>query len=305
MAARAAACLKATGFGGASAIIRRMNDAPNSLPQAYDDEIDLWELWDTVWSGRWLIIAITALFAVGGVTYALLAQEWWRAEVVLAPADKKALPGALSQLGGLASLAGVNIGSGGDQEPLAVLRSKGFSREFITEQNLMPVLLKDVESPDGKPLDIRDALREFEKVRSVSDDKKTGLVTLGIRWKDPETAATWANLMVQRLNARLRAQALAESQRNVDFLQKEMAATSVVSLQQSMGRVLEGEMQKLMLARGNEQFAFKVIDPATPPKLRDAPKRALIAIVATLAGGFLGLLAVFLRKAIRERRRPV
>jgi uncharacterized protein involved in exopolysaccharide biosynthesis len=281
-----------------------MNDAPNSLPQAYDDEIDLWELWDTVWSGRWLIIAITSLFAVGGVTYALMAQEWWRAEVVLAPADKKALPGALSQLGGLASLAGVNIGAGGDQEPLAVLRSKGFSREFITEQNLMPVLLKDVKSSDGKPLDIRDALREFEKVRSVSDDKKTGLVTLGIRWKDPETAATWANLMVQRLNSRLRAQALAESQRNVDFLQKEMAATSVVSLQQSMGRVLEGEMQKLMLARGNEQFAFKVIDPATPPKLRDAPKRALIAIVATLAGGFLGLLAVFLRKAIRERRRP-
>ena len=281
-----------------------MNEPQNSLPQAYDDEIDLWALWDTVWSGRWLIIAITSLFAVGGIAYALMAQEWWRADVVLAPADKKALPGALGQLGGLASLAGVNIGGGGDQEPLAVLRSKGFARAFITEQDLMSVLLKDVKSTDGKPLDIRDALREFDKVRSVSDDKKTGLVTLGVRWKDPETAASWANLLVKRLNERQRAQALAESQRNVDFLQKEMASTSVVSLQQSMGRVLEGEMQKLMLARGNEEFAFKVIDPATSPKQRDAPKRALVAIVATLAGGFLGLLAVFLRKAIRERRRP-
>ena len=281
-----------------------MNEPQNSLPQAYDDEIDLWELWDTVWSGRWLIIAITALFAIGGVTYAMLAQEWWRADVVLAPADKKALPGALGQLGGLASLAGVNIGGGGNQEPLAVLRSKGFAREFITEQDLMPVLFKDFKSPDGKAPDIRDAVRIFETVRTISDDKKTGLVTLGIRWKDPETAANWANALVKRLNERLRVEALAESQRNVDFLQKEMAATSVVSLQQSMGRVLEGEMQKLMLARGNEQFAFKVIDPATPPKQRDAPKRALVAIVATLAGGFLGLLAVFLRKAIRERRRP-
>lgn len=281
-----------------------MNDAPNSLPQAYDDEIDLWALWDTAWSGRWLIIVITSLFAVGGVAYALLAQEWWRAEVVLVPADKKAVPGALAQLGGLASLAGVNIGGGGDQEPLAVLKSKGFAREFITEQGLMPVLLKDVPSPDGKVLDIRDALREFEKVRSVGDDKKTGLVTLGIRWKDPDIAAAWANLMVQRLNSRLRGQALAESQRNVDFLQKEMAATSVVSLQQSMGRVLEGEMQKLMLARGNEQFAFKVIDPATPPKQRDSPKRAMVVLASTLVGALLGLLAVFLRKAFRERRRP-
>ena len=271
-------------------------------PVAYDDEIDLWQLWETVWSGRWLIIAITSLFAVGGVTYALVAQEWWRAEVVLAPADKKGgMSGALSQLSGLASLAGVSVGGGGGNEPLAVLKSKDFARQFITEMNLMPVLLKDQEAEDGKASDIRDALRIFETVRTVSDDKKTGLVTLSVRWKDADTAALWANELARRVNARLRAEALAEAERNVAYLQKEIAATSVVSLQQSMGRVLEGEMQKLMLARGNEEFAFKVIDKATPPKLRDAPKRALIAIVATLAGGFLGMLAVFLRQAWRSR----
>ena len=304
MAARAAACLKATGFGGVSAIIQRMNDAPNSLPQAYDDEIDLWELWDTVWSGRWLIIAITSFFMLAGVAYALLARPSFKAEVVLAPAEKKSLPGALSQLGGLASLAGVSIGGGGSsQEPLAVLNSRGFMSEFITEQGLMSVLLKEFDSGDGEP-DVRDAVRAFERVRTITEDKKTGLITLGVRWHDPKVAASWANLMVHRLNARLRAQALAESQRNVDFLQKEIAATSVVSLQQSMGRVLEGEMQKLMLARGNEQFAFKVIDPATPPKYRDSPKRKLIVMVATILGGLIALIAVFVRKAIRERRRP-
>jgi LPS O-antigen subunit length determinant protein (WzzB/FepE family) len=271
-------------------------------PVAYDDEIDLWQLWETVWSGRWLIIAITSLFAVGGVTYALVAQEWWRAEVVLAPADKKGgMSGALSQLSGLASLAGVSVGGGGGNEPLAVLKSKDFARQFITEMNLMPVLLKDQKTEDGKAPDIRDALWILETVRTVSDDKKTGLVTLSVRWKDADTAALWANELARRVNARLRAEALAEAERNVAYLQKEIAATSVVSLQQSMGRVLEGEMQKLMLARGNEEFAFKVIDKATPPKLRDAPKRALIAIVATLAGGFLGMLAVFLRQAWRSR----
>jgi uncharacterized protein involved in exopolysaccharide biosynthesis len=275
------------------------NPAP---PAAYDDEIDLWQLWETLWSGRWLIIAITSLFAVGGVTYALVAQEWWRAEVVLAPADKKGgMSGALSQLSGLASLAGVSVGGGDSNEPLAVLKSKDFARQCITEMNLMPLLLEDQKTEDGKAPDIRDALRIFETVRTVSDDKKTGLVTLSVRWKDADTAALWANELARRVNARLRAEALAEAERNVTYLQKEIAATSVVSLQQSMGRVLEGEMQKLMLARGNEEFAFKVIDKATPPKLRDAPKRALIAIVATLAGGFLAILAVFLRQAWRNR----
>jgi uncharacterized protein involved in exopolysaccharide biosynthesis len=165
----------------------------------------------------------------------------------------------------------------------------------------MPDLLKGLESADGGSLDVRDALRVFDHLYAVNDDKKTGLVTLSIRWRDPARAASLANAMVKMLNDRLRAQALADSQRNVDFLQKEMAATSVVSLQQSMGRVLEGEMQKLMLARGNEEFAFKVIDRATPPKLRESPKRSLIAIVSLLAGGFLGVLVVFLRKAIQNR----
>lgn len=274
----------------------------NPNPVQYDDEIDLWELWDTIWSGRWLIIAITSIFTLGGVTYALLAQEWYKADVVLAPADaKKSMSGALAQFGGLASLAGISLPGAGEQEPVAVLKSREFARAFITDLNLMPVFLKDAES-SGKPLDIRDAVRVFDtSVRTVSEDKKTGLVTLSIRWKDPDTAAEWANLLVQRLNDRLRQQALAESERNVAYLQKEMATTSVVSLQQSMGRVLEGEMQKLMLARGNEEFAFKVIDRATPPKLRESPKRSLIAIVSLLAGGFLGVLVVFLRKAIQNR----
>jgi uncharacterized protein involved in exopolysaccharide biosynthesis len=274
---------------------------PNPVQGPYDDEIDLWELWETIWSGRWLIVAITSVFTLGGVTYALLAQEWYKADVVLAPADKKgAAGGALAQFGGLASLAGISLPGAGEGEPVAVLKSKDFARAFITDLNLIPVLLESADSGDQKP-DIRDAVRAFDGIRVVSEDKKSGLVTLSIRWKDADTAANWANLLVKRLNDRLRTQAEAESERNVAYLQREIAATSVVSLQQSMGRVLEGEMQKLMLARGNEEFAFKVIDRATPPKQRDAPKRTLIALVSMLAGGFLGLLAVFVRKAIANR----
>ena len=275
---------------------------PNPTPSAYDDEIDLWELWETIWSGRWLIIAITGVFTLGGVTYALLAQEWYKADVVLAPADKKAgAGGALAQFGGLASLAGISLPGAGEGEPVAVLKSKDFARAFITDLNVMPLLLDGADWGDKKP-DIRDAVKVFDtQIRTVTEDKKSGLVTLSVRWKDPDTAAEWANVLVKRLNDRLRTQAQEESERNVAYLQREIASTNVVSLQQSMGRVLEGEMQKLMLARGNEEFAFKVIDRATPPKQRETPKRTLIALVSLLAGGFLGVLVVFLRKAIANR----
>lgn len=278
---------------------------PQTQPDmGMDDEIDLFELWETIWSGKILIAAITAVFTFGGIGYALLAQEWWKADVVLSPVEEQSgMSSTLARFGGLAALAGVDIGAGGGTEPLAVLKSKEFAREFITDFDLMPVLFEGAEAPADKPLDMRDAVRIFDtSVRTVTEDKKSGLITVSVRWKDPDVAAEWANEMVKRLNERMRRQALEEAERNVAYLQKEIATATVISLQQSMGRVLEGEMQKLMLARGNEEFAFKVIDRAVPPKTRESPKRSLIAIVSLLAGGFLGILVVFIRKAIAGRK---
>lgn len=274
-----------------------------------DDEIDLWELWETIWNGKALIAAIAGLFTAGGITYSLLAPEKFKAQVTVMPADAKSagggLAGSLGNLGGLAALAGVSIGGGGTQEPLAVLKSREFARAFIEENKLLPMFFPKGSDSTGRPIDWRDGVEFFEKqVVMVAEDKKSGLITVGITWKDPVVAAGWANDLVRRLNEQMRARALVESERNVAYLNREIASTTVVSLQQAIGRVLETEMQKLMLARGNEQFAFKVIDEATPPKRRESPKRTLITLVALMAGGFLGILVVFLRKAIAGRPRP-
>jgi uncharacterized protein involved in exopolysaccharide biosynthesis len=282
-------------------------ESTKTIQYAYVEEFDLWAILSTLWADRWLILLISGAFAIGGVSYSVLAQEWFRAQVVLSPTESKGNIGTLGQLGGLASLAGVSLPGASEGKPLAVLKSKDFAREFISDLKLTPIFLKEVRRTQGPP-DIRDAVKFFdEKVRSVSEDKKTGLVTLTIRWKDPQMAASWANTLVERLNDRLRVQAEVEAARNVEFLQREIAASSVVSLQQSMGRVLEGEMQKLMLARGNEEFAFKIIDVASPPKERDSPKRVLISLLSLLVGVFLGMLVSFVRRAmaIRLRRKAV
>ena len=144
---------------------------PQSQPDmGMDDEIDLFELWETIWSGKILIAAITAVFTFGGVGYALLAQEVWKAEVVLSPAgEQSGMSSTFARLGGLAALAGVNIGTGGGGEPLAVLKSKEFAREFITDFDLMPVLFEGVDAPTDKPLDMRDAVQAFSSVMSVTE----------------------------------------------------------------------------------------------------------------------------------------
>ena len=274
-----------------------------------DDEISLRELWDILWRGKWLVIMLTVLFAVGSVVYALWAEEWYRAEVLIAPADENSTTGLSGQLGGLVALAGVNVGGGNSAEAVAVLESRDFAREFIEDYDLLPVFYSDEwdssagnwkrDDSQDRP-DIRDAVKYFhDNILSVTQNRQNRLVTLAIEWTDPEVAAEWAAVLVSRLNARLRDHALKEAETNVEYLRSELAQTNVVTLQQSIGRLLESELQKLMLARGNEEFAFRVLDSATAPKERVRPKRSLIGAMGTLLGGILGVVVVLLRHATR------
>lgn len=282
------------------------------MPERSQEEIRLLDLWNVLWQGKWLIIGVTAAFAALSVVLALTATEWYRVEVLLVAADERSTSaaGQLGGLGGLVSLAGISVGGGGNVEPIAVLRSRDFTRAFIEDMHLLPVLFAEawdaengrwmVEDPADQP-DIRDAIRFFDQnVRSVSEDTRTSLVTLSIEWTDPEIAAEWANSLVIRLNQHMRQRALAEAEANVAYLEKELADTNVATLRQSIGRLLETELQKLMLARGSEEFAFRVIDAAEVPKIRERPKRTLFVMSATAIGGLLSVFFVFIRNAVRQ-----
>jgi uncharacterized protein involved in exopolysaccharide biosynthesis len=47
-----------------------------------------------------------------------------------------------------------------------------------------------------------------------------------------------------------------------------------------------------------EGAVIQIVDPALEPEWKSKPKRALIAVIATLAAGFALVLYVFVRKAI-------
>ena len=275
----------------------------------YDQGISLRQVLEILWSGKAVIIATTILFAIGSVAYALLAKEIFRAEALLVPAEQQSAPMIGGQLGGLAALAGVNMTEGSGVEALAVLRSRQFARDFIEQRDLMPVIFEDewdaenerwlTDDPTEMP-DLRDGVKLFhEEILLVSEERGTGLVTLGVEWTDPDVAAEWASVLVRRLNDRLREGALREAETNVAYLESEMTNTTLFNLQESIGRLLESELQKLMLAKGNEEYAFKIVDPPVPPKQRVRPKRALTAVVGTLLGGLLGVFIVLVGHAGR------
>ena len=222
----------------------------------------------------WRRITIASLVGAAiCVVVALVSNKVYESEVVLFPKESSPSSGLTSQLGqlsGIAGLMGLNLdGSRVRDESLAVLRSRAFVADFIRRNSLVPQLTAARAMPfwprARKTMDMVDAVEYFEaKVRIIYDDKKLGIVRITIRWPEPAAAASLANSMASQLNKEVREQAIQESTRNVEYLRTELEKSQLVALSQSISTLLEGEMKRLMIARGREDYAFRVLDPAQP-----------------------------------------
>jgi len=72
------------------------------------------------------------------------------------------------------------------------------------------------------------------------------------------------------------------------------------TLQQTVFEMMAKQYEMARLDEAREGSVIQVLDPAQPPEQRSSPKRALMAVVATLAAGFALLLFVFVRQALRS-----
>jgi LPS O-antigen subunit length determinant protein (WzzB/FepE family) len=123
---------------------------------------------------------------------------------------------------------------------------------------------------------------------------------MSIEWKNPLTAANWANTLVERLNERMRSRALTEAELNVGYLKEELASANAVSLQQSISHVLESELQKLMLAKATKEYSFKILDHAVPSKRPAWPRPFLIISIAAFVGVTTSCLFLLLQYSLRS-----
>ncbi len=288
---------------------------PYPYPPVQDDEIDLREIWQVLVDNKKLIAIITGVTTALAIVVALFLTPIYRAEVLLAPATSEksgGLSALAGQFGDLASLAGISVG-GGDQtqEAIATLKSRALTEAFIKENNLMPIFFEDAWDADKKTWKDEDpqsaptlwqAYEVFNKsIRTVSADKKSGLVTLAIEWKDAALAAAWANDLVNRVNRQRQKEAIQEAESSIGYLQKQLARTSSIEVEQAIYRLVEAQTKNIMVAQAREEFAFKVIDPAVPPEKKVKPKRGIIAIFGFMAGLIASVLTVSIKSG-RSRR---
>ena len=246
---------------------------------------------------RWKIIAAAIVVCGGAATaYAFLATPIYKASVVLAPVRQSELGGGLSallgQFGDIAALAGLGAtDAGDDQNAMAILRSRTFAESLIRDNQLLPHMFADrwdssssrwAGGDDGDPPTMDEAWQRFDRsVRQITQDQKSGLVTVAIRLPDREAAATLANELASRINDEVRRRATSEAKASRAFLEQQLSQTEDVELKQAIYRLIELQIRRQVLANSKPEFAFALIDPATVPDRNkfDTPKRGLLIVL--------------------------
>jgi uncharacterized protein involved in exopolysaccharide biosynthesis len=285
-----------------------------------EESISFRELLIRLWQGRWWVIVSTLVVTGIATVMAFLATPIFRATTVMVSASSdrisigSTLSSALGSLGGLASLAGFGFGSGDSQteEALAVLRSQQFNERFISDLNLLPIIFENMwdkeqrswnVKPDDQPT-LSMGFKVFDvSIRKINVDKKTGLISVQIEWKDRFATAAWSAGLVQRINAEMRARAIAKAEASVGFLQRELNNTTDIGTRDAINRLIEAQIKQRMLATVTDEYSFRVVDKAFVPGPKDKvrPSKRVYVMLGFLLGGVLGCLAAL---AARNWRKP-
>ena len=297
--------------------------------QNQDDEIDLAELWRAIWAGKFTIIIISMIFAVASVFFALSKPDIYKASAILAPASSEGGAGGLGalagQFGGLASMAGINLGGGGgDKTGLAIeiLKSRSFIEGFITKHDLLVPLMaskiwdrandtlildvglydevnnewiRKVKAPKTPEPSSWEAYKRFLELLTISQDEATSMINIDIKFFSPAIAKQWLTWLIQDINEFMRRQDQIEAKSSIDYLKNQLVNIKVATMEAVFYQLIEEQTKSMMLTMVKKEYVLRTIDPAQVPDIKDTPKRALIVVLGTMLGGILSVLIVLVR----------
>lgn len=122
----------------------------STIPQnnCQEEEIDILALVMRLWGKKWFIVKVTCIFAVLGVFVAIFSPKEYTASCVVVPETKG---GAFSggSLGGLAAMAGINLGAASGGEMLSPLMYDKLIKNIDLRKELMqtPINWEEYEEP--------------------------------------------------------------------------------------------------------------------------------------------------------------
>ena len=305
-----------------------MQETHNSkYPNDSDHEIDLREIFYVLLEGKWIIVSLTSFISIIGVIFSLLMPNIYESKALLVPVNPSSgIDGALGNYSGLAGIAGIRLPAGADEGNSAKAIEKIRSLSFF-ENNIMPniylpnlmavkswnaetnalvfddsifdtngnIWVRDYSYRKQQIPSAQESFAVFRTNLSLSEDKKSGFITLSIKHQSPFIAKQWVELIVNEANAFYRQKDESESKKAVNYLNQQISMTGLSEIKQVLAQLLQEETKKLTLIEANQYYVFDYIDPPAVMEKKSEPKRALICILSALLGGMLSIVLVLIR----------
>lgn len=292
-----------------------------------ENEIDLVEFLSALWKRKWSIIFSTFLLSLAALIYSLSLPNIYQSKAILSPVESNggSMNQVMKNMGGLASLAGVNLSSNDSGsntvKSLEKLNTLSFFQHNILPNIFLPNLMavkswnpsankivydqdiydensqtwvRDYEHPRTQIPSVQESFEVFKGHFQVMKDIDTGFVSILVKHQSPVLAQKWTELITDQLNSFYREKDKAEAEAAMNYLKVEMAKTSFSEIKLVVAQILQQKLQQLTLIEASEYYVFDYIDPPVVMETKIGPKRSLICIFGAFIGGLLGsLIAIF------------
>ena len=305
-----------------------MQNTHNNRSLNYEDnEIDIRELFRVILKGKWIIISMTSFFSIAAVIFSLSLPNIYQSSGLVNTIEQRdEMLGALSSYSNLAGIAGINLPQSGGSNATKAKR-KLTSLSFF-ENNVLPYIylpelmavkywdsnnnsivfdeeiynvrtntwIRNFSYPQKKIPSSQESLNVFLVDHlSISEDNKTGFITISIRHQSPYIAKEWVELLVSQINIYYRQVDKETAIKKANYLNTQIIKTNLSEVKEMLAELLQAETKVLTLIEANKDYVYEYIDPPAVMEIKSEPRRALICIFGALLGGVLSIFIVLLR----------
>ena len=298
-----------------------------------EDEIDLRELFSTIWGNKFKIIFLSILISSFALIYVVTKPNSYASQtiLILKEQSKPSLGGGAAAL---ASMAGISLGGSGSGIDIGALfknliNDYAFNREVISRYQLVTKLSDDVmENQRVYILNGREMKRDitamfssqnknknreevlyntYKKIQSVistSTDTKSGAITLSASLEDRFLAKELVNIYLKEMSNYIKMLDLKEIDEQINYYENELHSTTSLELKSNLTDLLSALVEKKVLSQAGEFYMVKQLTKPEVSYIKDKtkPKRGLIIVVAFITSIILGIFMVFFGEFLKNSK---
>jgi uncharacterized protein involved in exopolysaccharide biosynthesis len=313
-----------------------------------EEEISLMDLFIILWQRKVMIIAITVAAMIGVVIFSIISivlsyeisplPNVFTPKALMLIDDKTPSGGGLSSMlnssgmGGLASLAGINVSSAPNYKQLAVF--------LVGTNSLLDSVVDEfdlIRKYKIKKFPRAVSRKMLKKLLKANNESQSGVFEISFTDADPVFARDVVNYCTDYLEKRFDELGLDKNkiekenmERNIDNAFKEIQnletearrlqrsvtvapAGNIPTISLDLTRIeLELEAQKevytqlkiqhelLKVTMASETPVFQILEYAEVPDQKSGPSRGMLCIIVTFAAGFFAVFLAFLLNAIEN-----